>query len=83
MIEQDAFAFQVEPPLPVLAHAEDTETDDVALRVHPFHDGVVGGFLLVSGRVREADFEKVRLGVEPYFYFVGHRSSPSLGLSIQ
>ena len=64
---------------PVLAHAEDAAADDVALRVHTFHDGVVGGFLLVSGRVREADFEKVRLGVEPYFYFVGHSSSPGLG----
>ena len=68
---------------PVLAHAGDAEADDVALRVHPFHDGVVGGFLLVSGRVRETDLEKVRLGVEPYFYFVSHRSSPGLGLSVK
>ena len=68
---------------PVLAHAEDTETDDVALRVHPFHDGIVRGFLFVARCVGETDFEKVRLGVEPYFYFVGHRSSPGLGLSVK
>src|SRR6185503_7162658 len=45
---------------PELAYAHHAEADDVTLRVHAFHDGVVLGFLLITGGVGETDFKEIR-----------------------
>lgn len=50
-----------------LAHSHDAEPDDVTLRVHPLHHRIVIRFLLVASGVREADFQEIRLGIEPDF----------------
>src|ERR1039458_7305018 len=41
-----------------LAHAHDTETDDMACRIHAFHDGIMLGFLLVPGGIRKTDLDR-------------------------
>jgi hypothetical protein len=41
------------------AYAKDAEADDVALLVHPLHNGVILRLTHVSRRIREDDFEKV------------------------
>ena len=40
------------------ADAHDAEADDVTLGVHPLHHGIVIGFLLVAGDIREADLQE-------------------------
>gem|GEM_PF-3404941 len=44
--------------------------------------GVGLGFLLVTSGVRKADFEEIRLRVEPDFYFIGHHA-PTVSICIR
>ena len=48
-----------------LAHSHDAEADHLTLRVHSLHDGIVVGFLFVASGFREADFQEIRLSIEP------------------
>jgi hypothetical protein len=48
-----------------------------------FHYGVVLGFPLITGGIRETAFEEIRFRVEPDPCFVGHKSSPAFGLSVK
>ena len=50
-----------------LAHVHDAEPDDVTLGVHPLQHRVVIRLLLVTGNVREADFQEIRIGIKPDF----------------
>ncbi len=61
----------------------DAETNDMACRIHAFHDGIVFGFLLVPGGIRKTDFKEIHFRIEPDFYFIGHKSSPALGLPVR
>src|SRR6266568_197413 len=65
------------------AHAKNAEANDIALRVHPLHHRVMRGFLFITSRIGKTDFKEIRLGVEPDFYFFGHKSSPAFGLSVR
>src|ERR1043166_3100997 len=58
-------------------HAQDTEPDHAAFRVHTLHDSVVPGFLHVAGGLGELFLQVIRFRVEPDFPFVGHNSSPA------
>jgi hypothetical protein len=54
----------------------------MALCIHTLHHGVMLGFFFVASDVGKTDFEEIRFRVEPDFYFIGHKSSPALGLSV-
>jgi hypothetical protein len=41
------------------------------------------GLLHVTGGVRKPHFKVIGLGVEPDFYFIGHKSSPAFGLPVR
>jgi len=58
-----------------LTHAQHAETDDLTRRIHALHHGVVGGGLFIASRVGKADFQEIRLRVEPDFYFISHKST--------
>ena len=68
---------------PKFADAHDAQTNDLALGIQSFHHSVVVDFRHVPGGIREPDFEEISFGIEPDFYFVGHKSSPALGLSVR
>ena len=53
------------------AHAHDAEADDLPLRVHALHDGVMFGYLFVASGVGKTDFQEIPLRVEPDSYFIG------------
>jgi hypothetical protein len=70
----------------VLAKLRDgkhAKANEFSSGVDAFHEGVVGSGFFIAGGIGEADFEEVGFGVEPNFYFVGHRSSPRLGWSVR
>lgn len=46
-------------------YAKHAKPDDVALLVHPLHNGVALCLAHVSRRIRESDFEEVCFRVEP------------------
>src|SRR5439155_2405004 len=64
-------------------NTHDAKADDMTLRIHAFHKRVVFRLLHVAGGIRKPHFEIIRLRVEPHFYFIGHKSSPALGLSVK
>jgi hypothetical protein len=39
-------------------------------------------FLDITRGVGETNFKEIRFCVEPDFYFIGHKSSPAFGLSV-
>src|ERR1035441_8135531 len=66
-----------------LAHPHDAKANEVTLRVHTLHHGIVVGRLDIAGGVGKADFQEIRLRIKPDFYFIGHKSSPAFGLSVR
>jgi hypothetical protein len=52
------------------ANAKNTKANDIAFRVHALHQGVMRGFLFVTGGVQEAHFKEIRFRVEDQLTFV-------------